>query len=222
MPAALKAVPTSPPPRSPEREALRVAIQEHVTAKQRLSKISDAQERAGSISLDLSVAVDRAKAALAEAQAGESNYLARVALLEADGAGSPIEAAAAALEKVRSDYAQATKTSAALEKEAVTASQRLDWATINLNDAVKAAVKTDPAVTQLVADYQVAQKTYLDKCRLLSLLLDIGVCPIDGTFGEGYSPQHNFVSRGSAPEAPRWQAAINQLRADADAELPTT
>jgi chromosome segregation ATPase len=218
MPTALKAV---PPSRSPERESLHKAIQQHTTAKQRLAKLGDAMERASSNSLNLSQAVSAAKVALDDAAAGEGRYLAAVALNETDASGSPVKAARERLAQTEADYAQAKKTNEALEKETTTAAQALDWATIQLNDRVKAAVRTDPAVTQLVADYQVAQRTYLDKCKLLSALLDAGCCPIDGTFGEGYSPQHNFLSRGQSPAAPRWQAAINALRTDADAELPT-
>jgi chromosome segregation ATPase len=221
MPAALKAVPIeSSADRTQERAALHVAIEEHALAKQHVSKLEDARTRASDNPLNLSMAVTQAKAALGEGKAGEDRFLAAVAMCEADAGSSPVKAATAALEKAETDYTQAKKTADALENEAEAAAARLDWVKFKLNDAVKAAVKGDPAMQQLVADHQAAQRAYLEACKLLHALSDIGCNPL-GRFGEGYGPQHSESRQGQSPAAVAFLAAIEKLRTDADTPLPT-
>ena len=215
----LRAVPTDPPPRSPERDQLRAAIEQHATAAKRLAKIGDARERAASVNLAAFSAVKRSKAALEEAATGESHHLASVALGEADAAANPVKAAAAALERAEAAYATSKKTEAALAEQADIAEHELAKAKSQLDDAVKAVVLADLATQRLVHDYQTAQSTYLDLCKLMSALGNVGCHPV-GSFGEGYAPDYNFVSRGPAPAAPQWLAAISQLRENADAVLP--
>jgi hypothetical protein len=204
---------------SPERAALRVAIEQHATAERRLAKINDARERAASVGITAWSTVKAAKSALEEAKTGEGRYLAAVALGEADAAASPLKLATDALTKAEADYELKKKTEDALRGETEAAENELASARAHLNAAVKAAVAADPATQRLVHDYQLAQKTYLDLCKLMSDLSNVGCSPV-GQFGEGYAPRHNFLSQGSAPAAQAWLAAISQLRTDADTALP--
>jgi hypothetical protein len=157
------------PSRTPEREALASAIQRHADAKDRLAKIIAAQEHASEIGRRAFSAVKSSKVVLEEAQASETAHLTAIALGELSrDTPSPIKVASVALETAEADHAAAKKTEKGLADGAEKAERELTWASRHLEDSVKAVVKADPVVEQLIADYRVAQATYLDLCQTLT------------------------------------------------------
>ena len=203
------------PPRTPQREDLAEAIARRDTATKYLTRIQAAHERASETVYDLKDSVDKAIAMLDEAKAGEGSYLAAVALGEADAALSPIKTAAAAVEEANDQLYTARHMRDALEAEIKSAERELMWAKSKLDDAVNDAVKADPATARLVAVFNEAER------RFMSLRQAMGVV---GTSRlpqgcEFWDCQHSWPE---LPGAPVWQAAIEALRTDADAPLPTS
>jgi hypothetical protein len=209
---------TRPDVRTPERAALAAAIREHDDAAARLARVRQAKEEADEVRYRASAALTKAETAVEEAKQTEGARLAAVALGETDDTLSVADAELA-LVQATNDYAVTRNTIAALEARETAERRAVETALRARYEALHAAVKADPATHALVANYQAAQKHYLDLCKLLAALGDIGCCPLE-QFGEGYSPRHNFVSQGTAPSAPAWLAAIHELQTNADAPLP--
>jgi len=202
------------PPRSPEREQLAAAQERHGAATKQLVRIRAAHERAADTVYEAKDAVDKAIATLDEAKAGEGSYLAAAALGEADAALSPVKTAAAAVEQANDQLGTARHMRDALEAEIKSAERELMWAKSKLDDAVNDAVRADPATAQLFAEFSKVER------RFMSLRQAMGVV---GTSRlpqgcEFWDCQHSWPE---LPGAPVWQAAIEALRTDADAPLPS-
>jgi hypothetical protein len=106
----------SPPPRSPERDALAAAIAKHTAAQEHLAKISTALEKADAASTETYRAVKSAKSTLDEAIGYEKHHLVATALGDADP-GTSTAAAQAALDKAQTSYDAAKKLVAALRAD---------------------------------------------------------------------------------------------------------
>jgi predicted nucleic acid-binding Zn-ribbon protein len=202
------------PPRSPEREALAAAIERRDAAANRLAAIKTAQERAMNSVFDLKDAVDKAIAALDEAKADESRQLVEAFIGGDTAVVSPVKSAAAAVEEANARLATARQMRAALEQEEKTAENDLMWAKNKIDDTVSAAVKTDPAVRQLVADFEAASKTYAELRQAMNVVRRERMPDTPGSWD-------SVRNWSELPAATAWKAAIEALRADADAELPT-
>jgi hypothetical protein len=170
-----------------------------------------AQERAGDVRQNGYAAVKRAGVELEEARANESQYLASVAMGETDEASSPVKVATDALGKAETNYELAMRTADALNEQERTAERELTRAKSNLEDAVKAAVKNDQAMQQLVAEFTEVHGRYLDLKRLLDRL--VGLVPLSRWGGDD-------PSRPDPASVQAWRMALAALRTDADAALP--
>ena len=212
---ALKQVSTAPPPRSPEREELRRAIERHAAAAKRRAQIADAQERGETASADAFAAVKHAKTNLEEAKASEGRHLVDIALGKTDAGESPVQTATAALQNAEATLASAKRIAEALAAEGEAAEKEFAAASSRLNDAAGAAAKADPAMQRLLADYQTARATYVDLCRVMTSLSRLGCAPLDSWGGSV-----DDIMRPDPIIAQSWQAAVAALRTDADAELP--
>lgn len=205
---------TPPPPRTPERETLRQAIERHSAAEQRLVKIRTAQERADAARSVAFGAARQAQAELDAARLAEGRFLVLTALDEAAAADNPVDAAVSALGRAEADLAAAKKLEAALANEAKAAENALNLANMGLNDAVRAALHTSPEVQTLLDDLAIARGAVAD------LIAKIKSLPVDAV------PDHFWNMRDEPPPSAQadaaWQAAIAALRTDADTPLPTS
>lgn len=203
------------PPRTPEREALAAAIERRDAAANRLAAIKTAQERAMNSVFDLKDAVDKAIAALDEAKADESRQLVEAFIGGDTAVVSPVKSAAAAVEEANARLATARQMRAALEQEEKTAENDLMWAKNKLDGAVGDAVRADPALRQLVADFEAANKTCIELRQALSTLQREWL-PSEAVRWDSIHPWSEM------PAAVAWKAALAALREDADAPLPTS
>jgi hypothetical protein len=203
-----------PPLRSPEREQLAEAIARHDAARERLAAIKTAQERAFDNVLNLKDAAAEATTALEQAKADEPRQLVEsfIGGTTAEVA-SPVRAAAAAVEEANARLAAARQMREALSGEEKAAERELQWAEIKLGDAVREAVKADPATARLVAAFNEAERNYKELQQSL------------GIIGTDRLPEAakfwNCVHRSEElPNAKQWRAALEALRTDANAPLP--
>ena len=80
---------------------------------------------------------------------------------------------------------------------------------------MRAVAETDPAMQRLVGGYEMVRATYVDLCRVVSTLSDLGCAPLASWGGSGDDPL-----RPDPVLAQSWKVAIAALRTDADAPLP--
>jgi chromosome segregation ATPase len=203
-----------PPPRTPEREALAEAIARRDAATKQLARVQAALDRASDAVYDSKDGVDKAIAALDEAKADEGRHLTAVALGEADAALSPVKTAAAVVEQANEQLATARAMRTALEAEIKTAENDLMWTKNKIDDAVSAAVKTDPAVRQLVADFEAASKTYAELRQAMNVVRRERMPDTPGSWD-------SVRNWSELPAATAWKVAIDALASDADALLPS-
>ena len=202
-----------PPPRSAERQTLAEAIDRHREENAHLESLRAALENiSGEIFGDAGAALSRAEAALVEAKADESRHLAAVALGQAM-AEDPVKAATLALEDARGKVDKLRKTRTALEAEQKAAERALMYAEMRRDEAVSAAVKADPAVRQLVAAFNEAERNYMSLRQVMGI---VGTerLPDEAKFWDSI---HRW---SEMPGAAQWKAALAALRTDADAALP--
>jgi multidrug resistance efflux pump len=127
---------------------------------------------------------------------------------------SPVKAAAAAVEEANARLATARQMRDALEQEEKAADSELTWAKSKLDDAVNAAVKADPATARLVAAFNEAERNYISLRQAMGV---VGTSRLPQG-SEFWDCQHTWPA---LTDAPAWQAAIEALRTDADAPLPS-
>jgi chromosome segregation ATPase len=202
------------PPRTPEREQLAEAIARRDTATKQLARIQAAHERASDTVYELKDGVDKAIATLNEAKAGEGSYLAAVALGEADVALSPVKTAAANVEQANDQLGTARRTRAALEAEIKVVERELMFADMALDERIADAVRADPAVRQLVTDFEVASKTYAELRQAMTAVR----CEWLPDASRSWDSIRNWPEM---PTVATWKAALAALRENADAPLPS-
>jgi hypothetical protein len=103
---------------------------------------------------------------------------------------------------------------AALEQEEKTAENDLMWAKNKLDGAMGDAVRADPAVRQLVADFEVASKAYAELRQAMTAVRREWLPDAS----RSWDSIRNWPEMSTAVA---WKAALAALRTDADAPLPT-
>ena len=211
MPAAMKTTPV--PARSSEREALAAAITQYDAATARLARVRQARAEADEVRYRASTTLTRAEAALAEAKQTEGARLAAVALGEQSDTLSVAEAEVA-LVQATNDHTVCRNTAAALEARETAEQRAVEAALRTRDETVSATVKASAAMRALLAAQQAANGQLATLTLVFNRLSEHGCNPL---------PQWGFDQRaGSTDLADQWQAAINELRTNADAELPTS
>jgi chromosome segregation ATPase len=203
------------PPRTPEREGLAAAQDRHGAARERLAAIKTAQERAFDSVLNLKDAASAAAAALEQAKADEPRQLVE-SFIGGDTAevASLVKAAAAAIEEADTRLASARQMRDALDQEEKAAEREVMWAKGKLDDAVRTAVKADPATARLVAAFNEAERVYVSLRQAMGVV-GTGRLPKGSEF---WDCQHNWPALADGSQ---WKAAIALLETDADAPLPS-
>jgi hypothetical protein len=155
-------------------------------------------------------ALAEAQRALTDAKQNEGHRLAAVALGEATDVASAADMQVA-LEQARNNHEVSVNTSAALQQRLDEAVNRARTAAARLEQAVAAVVKSEAQA--LIAE-QVAV------CRRLAELRHIFNCLVENQCGVvdkwGFDPE----AASPACAAP-WRLALDALRSDPDARLPT-
>jgi len=94
-----------------------------------------------------------------------------------------------------------------LKAEQATAEQKLKWATESISNAVSLVLVSSPEVERLRNDVEVAERSLAEAINRLR------------TLPHGVSGNRAWPYERKAPD-PRWSAAMEALRTDADAPLP--
>lgn len=200
------------PERTPEREALARAIDNHREAEAELNRLRKAQQRAETIVEEAWRTKQQAEVSLKQAEVEEAAHAVAVLLDEADASRSPVRLATTALGRARQQLEDARAARAAVSAPLRKAESRVQLTRMLLSSAVRTAVRTDSATMRLIALYQEALKVAAGLRRALKYL-DDQFCFTDRSWAaEGEWPD--------LPGAAPWQQALAALEIDPDAPLP--
>jgi chromosome segregation ATPase len=212
---------------SPEREQLAEAIARHDEAINRLAAIQAARERTENARRD---AKDAVKAAAAAVEAAKADAAAQLAGLGADPPLS-VKAARAAQQDAEDCLEAAIAAGSTLPGHEKEAAAEVEYASTALDDRLRAVVKAEADVKQLLAEAKAAQAALVSlrvQLRYLfneNLVADQDTPPLrtfllfENTLPTGRG-QVEFGNFDNHPAAKTWKAALQELRENADAALP--
>jgi chromosome segregation ATPase len=209
----MRLVDATSPPRSPEREQLAEAIARHADAARQIARIRAAQERAADTVYEAKDRIAMAISALDEAKATEGSFLAAIALGESAASASPVKDCAAAVEQANDQLDTARRTRDALETEMKAVESEMLFASMAVDKCVGDVVRDAPAIRALAGQYAAAQRRAVDLQRAMETVQSF--LPDDLQFWHGSIPAAELIS------VVAWKAALQTLRTDADAPLPS-
>jgi hypothetical protein len=208
------------PPKTPEREALAVAIERHNTAVRSFDATEKALDelrihRAGG-------AVDRlqdARAAVETAKANAVTHLTAVALGEAGEPPMSVKDARLNLQVAEDELEAQQKTFEALQAARTNWDSQIRWSKSRLDDAIKDVVKSEPGIRNLLTKFEAA-KAEMRKLRQELIWFDQrGMIPSDLKFWDAtnfWAEAGPMLSERTAP----WAGAIKELASNSEAPLP--
>ncbi|HLG85678.1 MAG TPA: hypothetical protein VKZ79_00610 [Alphaproteobacteria bacterium] len=199
--------------RSPEREALSGLVE-------RLTQLIGDQERLAQarakVEEDVLAAygeIRTAEAALTEAKQNEGQRVLAEALGDAVGP-SPVAAATRELADDQEKLEAARRRRESLKGPADEIQKQIAFVRYKLDDAVAAALKGDPAVERLRAEYREASQRVAELSACLGAIRKAGGL----TREDNFAPRLDHEKVDAAGAA--WTAAIAALTSNPDAELP--
>jgi hypothetical protein len=215
MPAAipLRSI-AAPPPRSPERQRLAVAIDRYERAARAADAVADAQPKTSAARTDAFLGVERAEAALRTAQEEEPRRRTRHLIGEPDDGSPTVPEAERKLAEAKEKYESAKNDEALLDRAAQEARDHLDLIRIGRNSALAAALQASPELARLFVELDAARSRadeivgalFAIGPRLTQLQLHLRDLQRDPVF--------------DGPTATAWRAALAALESDPDALLP--
>lgn len=216
--------------RTPQREALAAAIERHAAAVEAVRRVEQGREQAAETVYRASDALKAAEAALAEAQADEGGRLAAKALGE--DAGPIATDAEASVKQASNDLNIARRTRDALDERAQREAAEVGRAKEAVEKCIGEVVRSKTDVARLLGEARVAQANLVSRRIVLRHLFNNGLVAEQEQgelrnfllfennlpVGRGQVEYGNFDSH---PAADAWKAALQELRENADAPLPS-
>jgi hypothetical protein len=197
------------------RAALRAAIQKHVDLTQRLADLVRAVPKAESAVFAARTGVEQASAAVEDAKREASSQAVAAAVGKASGTTLSIAKARRVLEAAQDELETARTAAAALTEQRREAEQALSSARWDVDRAVAAVVRSDPATQKLIEVFKRA-------CRELADLRE-AVESVASHFPQ--MERLRMLSERIDEVLPserraQWERAIMALQEDASATLP--
>ena len=218
------------PPRSPERVELASAIERHAAALDVVRRVGEAREQAAEVVYHAADALKAAEAALAEAQADEGARLAAAALGEA--ADISAADAEAAVTRAANDLNIARRTRGALDERGQREAAEVDRAEKALGKCVAAVAKSEAPAARLLAEARLLQNDLVARRIVLRHLFNSDFVAEqeaaelrDFLLFQNQLPaaigQVEYGNYNDHVAADPWRQALQELRENADAALPT-
>jgi hypothetical protein len=223
---------TEPPERTPARAELAAAQKRHADAVRQLAANKTAQELTEQTRRDARDAIETATAAVEQAKVNAGQHLTAVAMGNAGPAPTSVKAARAALADVEDALEAAQAAGVALVEQEKDAEHELEYARTALDDRLRDVVRSEAPVGKLLAEAKVAQADLIAKRVRLRFLFNADLVAEDVVaemrkfllfentlpVGRGQLEHGNFDKH---PAADSYKRAIEALRTDADAPLPS-
>jgi inosine/xanthosine triphosphate pyrophosphatase family protein len=226
----MRLVDATSPPRTPERAELAAAIERHAAAVEAVRRVGEAREQAAEVVYRASDALRAAEAALKEAQADEDAWLAAKALGE--DAGISAADAEAAVTRAANDLAVARRTRDALDERVQRGAAEVERAREAVAKCVTAVAKSEAPAARLLAEARLLQNDLVARRIVLRhlfnshLVADQEAAELrDFLLFQNHLPaaigQVEYGNFDSHPAADPWRQALQELRENANAPLPT-
>jgi hypothetical protein len=216
---AMRLVDATSPPRTPERVELASAIARRNDANRELGDIEAALLRARNTVDAATIAVAEKTKALETAKGANADYLARAALGRSGDVPPPsVQDARLALQDAQDQLDAARSTVALFENNRQVTVDEVSYAERDVDRAVEAVVKASTEIRALVGRLKTAYAELVDVRNALQVMRER--LPDDlKIIGSVDIPRINL---DDLKLAATWKAAIEALRTDADAPLPTS
>jgi hypothetical protein len=214
------------PARSPQRVALASAIAERGACAHWLARVEDASKAAMNQAIDARERLEAAKLDIAEARKISPEELVAMALDEA--ARKPLKEteARAKVRQLEDEIENRTHAREAIDAELLRARDSLDSISRKVREAVAATIRSEPAVAQLVNDYQTALRTVVEARLSLDYLASQNALDEarEGCLREVplflATRTTTICDRWAGLDgASEWKSFVKALEKDADAEL---
>ena len=202
--------------RSNERQVLAAAIEHHRKVAQTVAAIRAAKQTASDRLYGTGSArakVDDATAAVEKAKAAATQYLVDVAIGNAGPAPLSIKAAKRALEDALEELEDLKSTEVAINQRLRESEQELAQTKHGINEAVRQVVKNSPATNKIFAEYEAVTR----KC---SALLAMRAFIAEKLHAAPEDDSDEDEPADVVAQIAAWNAAIADLRINADAPLP--
>jgi hypothetical protein len=199
------------------RAALRAAITKHNAAADRLAELTKAVPKAEDAIVAARSAVEAATEAVEKAKTANAAHASAKALGTAGTAlPPPMRSVRLRLADAEDVLEVAKAACTELQEEHAAATEALSYARSDVDDAVAAVIRSDPAIKTLFETFEQERRCLAERRRIVELVLDVG----------NFSQQArlSLLSEGidEVPSAKclEWEGAMMALREDADAALP--
>ena len=205
----------APPPRTPERQALAEAIERHANAATEHRRLDEALGRFRTeVWWPATEKSETTAAALKELKSREGDVWAAEFLGDSADV-EKLRVAQAAADEANAAKGRADETYGALENRAGKAKAEFESAEESLNRVHRAAVKVDPAMAEIISQYETAKRELAKFSVLMSELF------MYAPTGYHYYTERIYSDLDRS-DCEKWRAAIEALKHDADAPLPAT
>jgi hypothetical protein len=203
----------APPPRTPERQRLAEAIEAHAAAVKQVQHVQERHEHAEQVVFRASDKLEAAQRASEKAKASESERIASAALGEADTDLMSVTDAELAVAQATNDLTVSRRIRDALQERLAREKAEVTRAKEAIERAVAAAAKSDPPAVALVLEQERVNRRLAELHHIFSFLGRSDASPVSNY---GFWP-----NAASAAVVDPWRAALEALRTDPDAPLPT-
>jgi hypothetical protein len=215
-----------PPPRTPQREALAAAQLRHSAAVDRLAAIQAARERTAQTQRGARDAIKAATAGVEQAKLDAAS-----ALAGGTPGGQSVKEARAALQDAEDALEASVEASGTLVASEKEAGDELQYARMALDEKLRDVVRSEANVAQLLKEAEAVQVDLVSRRVVLRHLFNSGFVAEQETdlrdfllfkyqlpTGRGQVEYENFDAH---PAADPWRQALQELRENADAPLPS-
>ena len=197
--------------RTPEREALALAIQRYAEANKMVCACAAAKQKALEQRIAASNVVDNAAAALREAKGTDARRLVAEMLGETSDAALTESEAAAALQEAEQHLELLRAMSEELETEATAAVNRAGLLNMMVNDNARAVLQAEVEPAIVVTKFHNLRRATMEAEQVLDFL------QARGAVSTGWRKD---MPSAVSPALSEWREAFAALQTDPDAPLP--
>jgi hypothetical protein len=207
------ATPAAPSP----RQRLAEAVERHRAAARHLEKLNAAKSRQEDVAIDFWQEIDAAEEALKEAEERQPKMA--VAALLGDATSPPPDIATPARQRlaaVQLRHQAARNNVALIDREMGPATEKLRWATEDLNECISGLVANSREAAALVKEHDETLAKLHGLRTTLALLNRHSALPASARFYDAVNRCENFDNSLSE----RWRTALKLLEVDPATPLP--
>jgi DNA repair exonuclease SbcCD ATPase subunit len=211
MSALLKSI---PPRRTEAREALADIIAELTSAQRQLSAIETAQRKTDEAVYAARHAVEEAEAKIEQAKSDAATHLTAIAMGSTDAAPLSVKEARASLQDAQDTLDAAISAREELAKQKPAVESDASSLRLLIDNRIHDVIMAEAPVEKMLADFATLHREFVAHRRVMEWLEGQNAIPREASFR---TEPREWAEAGELP----WKNAVEALRQNADAALPT-